>query len=174
MTLVELAVVIAILAVLAVMAVPAAGWVLNRSRQTGCVSNLRQIGLALQACMQDNDGGLPAMRAMRTDKSDEIPVMDTVLLPYVQDASIFHCPADDKGIWENSGCSYWWYEMVTLKADGNHNYKVIESVFLGTREPSKIPLALDKEGFHPGPSKINALYADGHAGPLVEASPRSP
>jgi prepilin-type N-terminal cleavage/methylation domain-containing protein/prepilin-type processing-associated H-X9-DG protein len=172
-TLAELLVVLALITLLSGLVFIGARAVLERSRQAACASNLRQIGAALQSYIQDNDGNLPPMQAMRLSKMDEVPVMDTVLLPYASGPGIFRCPADP-GQWEQSGCSYWWYETVTLKPSG-HNYKntTLESFFLGTGDPSKIPLILDKEGFHPAPRPLNALYADGHAGPLEASNPNA-
>jgi prepilin-type processing-associated H-X9-DG protein len=169
-----LIVVVAVVGMLLALSVPVIGKVLAKSRQTACLAHLHQIGIGLQAFLQDNDGELPEMQAMRLSKSDEVPVMDTVLLSYVGgDPSIFHCPAD-QNLWKNSGSSYWYYETVTLKPNGTRNYKSItlESFFLSTGDPAKIPLILDKESFHPGPNKVNALYADGHVGPLVPAIPK--
>ena len=173
-TLLELLVVLGVVGLLAALAGPVLGKTLAKSRQTACLSNLRQIGFGLQSYLQDNDGDLPAMKAMRLDKNEDVPVMDTVLLPYVgNDPKLFSCPAD-KTVWAKSGSSYWWYETLTLKENGEHHYKnlTLESFFLGTGDQTKIPLILDKESFHPAPNKINALYADGHVGPLIPVMPK--
>jgi prepilin-type N-terminal cleavage/methylation domain-containing protein len=55
-TLIELLIVIAILAVLAGIGYSATGEVRERARQTGCVSNLRQFGIAIQMYRQDYNG----------------------------------------------------------------------------------------------------------------------
>lgn len=170
---VELLTVIVIVGILITLGFMGTGSLVERSRQAGCVSNLRQIGVALQSYMLDHDAQLPAMQSMRRSVNENVPVMDTVLLPYANDAKIFRCPSDRGKIWEKSGSSYWWYETVTLKASGDHNYRqvALESFFLATSDLSKIPLILDKESFHSGPNKVNALYADGHAGPLQNSNP---
>lgn len=173
-TLIELLVVVTVIGLLGILAVPMLGKTLAKSRQTACLNNLRQIGIGLQSYLQDNDGDLPAMKAMRLDKKEDVPVIDTVLLSYTgNDPKLFCCPAG-KTVWEKSGSSYWWYETVTLKENGAHHYKnlTLESLFLGTGDPAKIPLILDKESFHPSPNKVNALYADGHAGPLIPVMPK--
>jgi prepilin-type N-terminal cleavage/methylation domain-containing protein/prepilin-type processing-associated H-X9-DG protein len=62
-TLIELLVVIAIIAVLASLLVPAVGSALSRARQIMCVSNLRQIGLAIEMYREDHDGYVPSNMA---------------------------------------------------------------------------------------------------------------
>jgi len=52
-------VVIAIIAVLAALLVPALASAKERGKGTACVSNLRQIGLAIRAYAEDNGGDIP-------------------------------------------------------------------------------------------------------------------
>jgi prepilin-type N-terminal cleavage/methylation domain-containing protein len=58
-TLVELLVVIAIISILAGLMLPALAGAREKSRKTACVSNLRQMGIALLNYATDNDGNIP-------------------------------------------------------------------------------------------------------------------
>jgi prepilin-type N-terminal cleavage/methylation domain-containing protein len=58
-TLIELLVVIAIIAVLASLASAGAGAMIGKGHATKCLSNLRQIGAAMQMFTADHDGHLP-------------------------------------------------------------------------------------------------------------------
>ena len=58
-TLIELLVVIAIIAILAALLVPALKNALESGRRTACMSNLRQIGVALRMYANDHEGVVP-------------------------------------------------------------------------------------------------------------------
>jgi prepilin-type N-terminal cleavage/methylation domain-containing protein len=152
-TLTELLVVLAILGALAAFAIPAGRAVQARSRTAGCLSNLRQIGVGLEAYLQDNNQILPDIAAGRKSKAEDVPVLETALASYLPDSKVFHCPADHK-IYEKSGCSYIW----NSSQSGRHRLKL--EFFGKTGQDNRIPLISDKESWHPGASGVNFLYAD--------------
>ena len=96
-TLIELLVVITILGLLAALLFPVFAKAREQARQTVCVSNLRQIGLAIQMYQADHNGILPeTFGDTREIAADEIaaeqrPALDP-LLPYEHDPAIYQCP----------------------------------------------------------------------------------
>src|SRR5215510_3202956 len=86
-TLVELLVVIAIVAVLASLLLPAIARVKVRAKAAACVSNLRQIGLALVLYVDDSK--------VYPQGWGDNTIWGAKLLPYVVRAdALFYCPAD--------------------------------------------------------------------------------
>lgn|GEM_PF-498765 len=174
-TLVELLVVITILAVLMGLGVPAVQRSLEKAHATTCISNLRQIGLALSSFASDHEQELPDLVLLgRSAKSEDVPVMDTVLLPYTGNSTdLFHCPSDNKKFFENTGCSYFWFGTYSTPTDTdgvtNRRLPVLDFNPIGTegltreetKDPGKIPLVSDKETFHEQGKVRHMLYADG-------------
>src|SRR5437867_3912503 len=76
-TLVELLVVLAIIALLAALVLPALGRAKESGRGAACLSNLHQIGLALQLYVDENRNRLPIMRDKSTTTiTNELPGPD--------------------------------------------------------------------------------------------------
>jgi prepilin-type N-terminal cleavage/methylation domain-containing protein len=150
-TLTELLVVLAVIGTLAGIGIPLARSFVARSREASCLNNLRSLGVGLESYLQDHNGILPTLAVGRASKSEQADVLETVLLPYVENAEAFKCPHDSEQF-QKSGSSYLWNSL--------QNGKTLSEVsFFGIKDrPDKIPLITDKESWHP--SGTNFLYAD--------------
>jgi prepilin-type N-terminal cleavage/methylation domain-containing protein/prepilin-type processing-associated H-X9-DG protein len=148
-TLVELLVVIAIIAALAGIGYPVARSFIAKSQEAACIGNLRSLGVALQSYLQEHNQIMPDLAIARASKTEDVAVLDTVLLPYLESPDAFHCPAD-KTVFAKTGSSYNWNNTQSRR-------HVSELYFFGVRE-DVIPLITDKESWHPGGT--NFLFAD--------------
>jgi prepilin-type N-terminal cleavage/methylation domain-containing protein/prepilin-type processing-associated H-X9-DG protein len=168
-TLIELLVVIAIVALLAALLLPTLGRAKESARAAVCLSNLHQIGIALQIYVQDNHNKLPVMRDVLTDTNaaatNTFPAINTVLASQLGNTNVLRCPSDLQNFFELTGSSYAWNSLLNGE-DADHLV-----VFNITFAAQEIPVVYDKADFHKlrGPSKaVNYLYADGHIKNLLE------
>jgi len=156
-TIIEILVVVAVVAVLAAIAVPAAGSGIARADSAKCLVNLRAIGVGLNGWLADNNMVMPALAAARKSRSDDVPVIDSVLAAYLPDARVFACPAD-RVLALETGTSYYWNSVLSGQSAVNLNFLSLVT------DISKIPVIVDKEGWHVhSEDKVNHLFADGHA-----------
>ena len=157
LTMVEILVVVAILGILAAIIIPVSDRVKKSAMSTQCLGQLRNLGISLNEYFIENGAQFPEMVAARESRDQDDPAMDTVLADYVRDEFAFKCPADNEGIFEETGSSYFWNSLMNGQRLSNMN-------FLGlTRDAAGIPLISDKENFHEHIGDgVNILYADGH------------
>ena len=161
-TLIELLIVLVIVAILAGIAVPVYQRMVERGRAAACVSNLRQLGLALNLYLGEHNQTMPPLAAGRSSTSQDIPVIDNTLNAYAPNPGVFACPSDMQGIAAATGTSYYWNSALSNQAVSSLN-------FLANVNASSIPVLGDKQAFHPySQNKVNILYADGHATPDLQ------
>src|SRR5271156_3451448 len=86
-TLVELLVVIALIGILVAISFPVYRMAILHAQCTGCSAHMRQVGSAFMLYANDNNGQLPG-RVVAANK------WPTLLLPYVNDATIYVDPGD--------------------------------------------------------------------------------
>ena len=163
---------ISIISILAALLLPALSRAKESGRATVCLSNLRQIGIALQVYVADNNNKLPSMSDIYPGVTNQFPGPDMVLSNALGNLRVLHCPSDrwpgDKTLpyaqksptfFEQTGCSFAWNTF--LNGQDADRFNVLGLQF----DPHHMPLFWDKEKFHlaRGESKAkNFLYADGH------------
>jgi prepilin-type N-terminal cleavage/methylation domain-containing protein/prepilin-type processing-associated H-X9-DG protein len=171
-TLIELLVVISIIGLLAALLLPVLSRAKESGKATACLSNLHQIGLALQMYVGDNRNRLPWMSDIYPGVTNEYAGPEQVLATSLGNLNALHCPSDkwppDKQVafpqkgptfFEQTGASYSWNNF--LNGQDADQLSVYGIKF----DPHAIPLMFDKEKYHlaRGESKAkNFLYADGH------------
>jgi len=87
--LIELLVVIAIIAILAAILFPTFAKAREKARQTSCLSNQKQIGLAIFQYTQDYDETLP-------ERNNDGNNWKAALDPYVKSKAVYKCPSNPR------------------------------------------------------------------------------
>ena len=111
-TLIELLVVIAIIAILAAILFPVFAQAREKARQTSCLSNEKQISLALMQYLQDYEETMPPASSNEPAWNNDPAWCSSWILqiqPYCKTYAIFFCPSDarDKtSSWQGDSVSY--------------------------------------------------------------------
>ena len=113
-TLIELLVVIAIIAILASLLLPALARAKSKGQGIKCISNLKQIGLAVRMYADENDSRYPIAEQNRLIPvfpnalfPSNPPMINIVLSNYVGGAmAVFQCPNDNLNYFQTQGTSY--------------------------------------------------------------------
>jgi prepilin-type N-terminal cleavage/methylation domain-containing protein/prepilin-type processing-associated H-X9-DG protein len=96
-TLIELLVVVAIIAVLAAILFPVFAQAREKARQASCLSNMKQVGLAVLQYNQDNDETYPLsfykLPSGVCSASVTAVSWPRLIAPYAKDTGIYRCPS---------------------------------------------------------------------------------
>lgn len=164
-TLIELLVVISIIGVLASLLLPALGRAKRSARSAACLSNLHQIGLALDMYVQDNDDRLPVC-AQLPGANTNLPPITITLFPDRRTNTLFQCP-EDRALFPTEQTSYEWNAFLNgASYDRPEDWSlatqaIVELVFGGRLNT---PLIGDANAFHPASGNRtgkNALFFGG-------------
>jgi prepilin-type N-terminal cleavage/methylation domain-containing protein/prepilin-type processing-associated H-X9-DG protein len=141
-TLIELLVVIAIIAILAAILFPVFAQAREKARGASCISNLKQIALALKMYAQDYDeryfasGSLPPegddawAAGRRPDGQNLVRLMGGGLnwftRPYVKNDQLFRCPSDTgENYWGRNSTGWPWNNAVWWGRPTSYMYRHI-------------------------------------------------
>ncbi|HJN17903.1 MAG TPA: DUF1559 domain-containing protein [Armatimonadota bacterium] len=189
-TLIELLVVIAIIAILASILFPVFSRARAKARAAACLSNLKQLGLAIDMYAQDHDETLPP----HNDNEPPFPTYDwrydTFILrlqPYTRNAALTKCPDDP--LWKEPGTAgagirWWSYDFnrgcefgphqpgwigafqvpsqTIIMFDGAETDHGVELGSTDTLDDPSTWSADAKKAYERHNSGLNILFADGH------------
>ena len=186
-TLIELLVVIAIIAILAALIFPVFARARAKARETQCLSNLKQLGLAHEMYSADYDDLYPFAKDAADQYAPQIwsgfpqwqaliavmPRVEEVLQPYCKNREVFHC-AGDTGYSELEGTPYLLPARPTAFAGVGSSYLYRTEVAFAhigpspLADPANTNIMMDAHGsWHGGRSyeagRWNILFGDGHA-----------
>jgi len=142
-TLIELLVVIAIIAILAAILFPVFAKAREKARQSSCLSNVKQIGLAMMQYAQDYDERT-VLAAMYWSAPNYYTWM-YLMQPYVKNSQIFTCPSSSATGWNGS--------LNTTQVTGYGLFRVLSGAALGNiQSPASCILIGDAGRLNPFPT----------------------
>lgn len=193
-TLIELLVVITIIAILAAILFPVFSRAREKGRQAACLSNMKQIALAIVAYAEDNDGFLPSFwdnvagegqyggwmfyNKFNQCYQNNFEPQKGSIFPYVKNEQIFICPSDSC----KHGCSYAINGALTSdQVGGSQFHRGLHTSYI--EEPTHTILLVEEQcpigstddaHFHPTGNIAerrhlelsNFAFCDGHVKPL--------
>lgn len=187
-TLIELLVVMAIIAILAGILLPVLSTSRGRARQANCLSNLKQIGTAIELYSDDYDSRLPWVAALGRYQTVTNPrealygppyyFLPELLQPYVKHQAAWLCPnvSWDESIRpgqitfrENNGAYSFNYKSPPIP--GKAPITISGNQIASFNDPARVSLVWDTRHWPPSQvgvdpphfGGLDVLFADGHA-----------
>lgn len=118
-TLIELLVVIAIIIILAAILFPVFERAREKANQAGCLSHMRQLGLAVMMYTEDYDETLPWSwgapgAEYPLNPPNAVPTWAELIYPYTKNLGVFGCPANLPNFAEyRKRCLKGWFDCLT-------------------------------------------------------------
>jgi prepilin-type N-terminal cleavage/methylation domain-containing protein len=174
-TLIELLVVIAIVATLAAILLPVFAQARKGARMTRCLSNARQLAIAVQSYAQDFDEALPPSTNYAVPTSLPERIWTRLIQPYVRDTGVFTCPsASGSGFpadWSQRGIGSIGYTAATAYDPQEREGFTTPALLPQMEEPARTPLFGDTPSGPTG-QKYRGYVFDPYVGTPNATDPR--
>jgi len=160
-TLMELLVCLAIISVLAGLVFPVVARAREKARQTGCLSNVRQIAAGILLYVQDYDETFPAATNISAGVNSQFPHLRSLIQPFVRSDDVWWCPSEPRpSVWEKvihpvpafndaafrgSGTSYAYKSRNAQNPPGNRNGNLAGTPLAALTTPAAVWLFWDAD-----------------------------
>ncbi len=177
-TLIELLVVIAIIAILAAILFPVFAKAREKARQTSCLNNCKQVGVAFLQYAQDYDGLMPQRD---TGVAPNRYAWTDFLMPYIKNSQVFICPSENTphAFWNTRAPTDYGYNFCDVRSTADSQVRTPAAYGLvfdwpvgciknvtsggGCHDTCLIPNGWTTSRKPPHNEGINVTYYDGHA-----------